>query len=96
MDTFLFLFSPRDCQIGLTSNAAVLQFTDKASGVVKIAIPRVGVNQDGNGTGVVHELQNLQHLCPGSLVAVSDPQLSSYRQPAGPDTFKTCGIFRTN
>ena len=67
---------------------ALFKLLHQTAGVVEVAKARVAIEQDGDGSGVAHELDDFEHLCPTGLVVVADAEGGGDGQAASPDPFE--------
>jgi hypothetical protein len=65
---------------------ALAQLAHETPHAVEIAVARVAVHEDRQAGGVGHELQHVQHLRPGRLVAVAQAERGRHGEARGPDT----------
>ncbi len=65
-------------------DAALLELAHQAAHVVEVAVAGVAVEQDRDRRDVRHELEHLQHLRPGGLVAVAHAVLRRDGEAACP------------
>ena len=66
-------------------NAALLELGDEAPRRVEVAVARVAIEEDRDGRGVRHELDDFHHLGPAGFVVVADAERGRDRQTAAPD-----------
>ena len=67
-------------------DAPLAELPDQAAHVVEVAVAGVAVEKDRDRRGVGHELEHLQDLRPGGLVAVADAERGRDREARRPDS----------
>ena len=73
-------------------DASLLQFSNQTLHIVKIAIARIAVEQNGNPGCVRHKFQHFKYLSPARLIVISNAKLRGNGQSACPNSWKS-GLF---
>ncbi len=97
LDVFQFLLLALDETVGFreqlvldadAADVALLELAHQAPHVVEIAVTGVAVEQDRDGGGIRHELENADDLGPAQLVVVAHRVLRRQGQPGTPDALE--------